>query len=81
MQFTFFNNLGDIIISFFSSENSSGTYANLTTTVMLPEVQPTLLRQNVDYSFYFVLMGMCTIYLRQIFYRQIHPSNRKFRKC
>ena len=39
-------------------ENSSGTYANMTTAVYShPEVVPTLLRQNVDYSFYFVLMG------------------------
>ena len=39
-------------------ENSSGTYANMTTAVYShPEVVPTILRQNVDYSFYFVLMG------------------------
>ena len=39
-------------------ENSSGTYANMTTAVYShPEVVPTPLRQNVDYSFYFVLMG------------------------
>ena len=39
-------------------ENSSGIYANMTTAVYShPEVVPTLLRQNVDYSFYFVLMG------------------------
>merc|ERR1719414_703517 len=36
-------------------ENSTGTYVNVTKVVYsFPEVQPTTLRQDVDYSFYFV---------------------------
>merc|ERR1712061_282928 len=44
--------------SFNVLENSTGTYVNVTTVVYsFPEVQPTTLRQDVDYSFYFVLMA------------------------
>ena len=52
-----------MFLIFFNLENSTGTYVNMTKAVYsYPEVQPTELRQDVDYSFYFVLMGMEKFY-------------------
>ena len=53
-----------LLPNFIILENSTGTYVNMTKAVYAyPEVQPTELRQDVDYSFYFVLMGMLYLLL------------------
>ena len=53
-----------LLPNFIILENSTGTYLNMTKAVYAyPEVQPTELRQDVDYSFYFVLMGMLYLLL------------------
>ena len=53
-----------LLPNFIILENSTGTYVNSTKAVYAyPEVQPTELRQDVDYSFYFVLMGILYLLL------------------
>ena len=59
-------------MSFFTLGNSTGTYVNVTKTVYsYPEVQPTALRQDVDYSFYFVLMGKSVTLMEQQFNQRL----------
>ena len=39
------------------SENKSGTYMNITRTIAYPELEPTDMRRNLDYQFYFNCLG------------------------